>query len=183
MRSPPVSVLLLESQDAVQQWLNVKQELARYVVCVYIVCTCGCHFLYPFCHTPTPWSICHSTTFILTRHLCRDSSNLNDDVFYSSSSEAGAKSDLLWYKSIVQKKKPAAGNGNIKSSAATTAASKQRMATMTSNARSSAATATTRRRSAAAAAAASQDTGTSKGPKSETMVSSKEGVGTRSEAY
>ncbi|CDH58814.1 predicted protein [Lichtheimia corymbifera JMRC:FSU:9682] len=122
---PTVSVLLLESQDAVQQWLNVKQELAR------------------------------------------DSSNLNDDVFYSSSSEASAKSDLLWYKSIVQKKRPAApGNGNTKSSAAT-AASKQRTATMASNARSSAATATARRRSAAAAT--SQDTGTSKGPKSETM--------------
>lgn len=37
MHSPPVSVLLLESQDAVQQWLNVKQELARYVVCVCIL--------------------------------------------------------------------------------------------------------------------------------------------------
>lgn len=47
IHSSPVSVLLLEGQDAVQQWLNVKQELAKYV-CVYIVCTCGCHFFTRF---------------------------------------------------------------------------------------------------------------------------------------
>ncbi|CDS10855.1 hypothetical protein LRAMOSA11341 [Lichtheimia ramosa] len=122
---PPVSVLLLESQDAVQQWLNVKQELAK---------------------------------------------DLNQDDFYSSSSEASAKSDLLWYKSVVQKKRTATtGNGMTKSSSGAAATPKQRMATMTSNARSSAATATTRRRSAAS----SQDAGTSKGPKSDTMGSNR----------